>query len=301
MFFALLALTGSAMAQSSGTLFGVVDAGITHIASDGLGNKNGMSSGGNIPGRLGLRGVEDLGGGLSASFWLEPLLAIDAGNSAGLASTRRATVSLSSPLGELRLGRDFSPIWRNISLPDPFAARGVGTSQAFNNFGYNAIYNRNTVGYVLPAALGGFYGQAQYAFDGKASTAANDKAGDFFGGRFGYAKGPINVAVSYGEWKQVVGASDTTTVAIGSDLTMANLVASWDFGVVKSVVLYEQEKLSGAASAGRIDALLVGLTAPIGMGEIKLTAACYDLKNSGNDFSKLALRYAHALSKRTVL
>ncbi len=89
--------------------------------------------------RLGFRGVEDLGGGLKASFWLEGALAVDTGtqplasidggrnNAAGIFQ-RRATVSLMGGFGELRLGRDKVPTNLTWDEFDPFRDTGVGRS-----------------------------------------------------------------------------------------------------------------------------------------------------------------------------
>ena len=218
-----------------------------------------------------------------------------------MAFTRRATVSLMGPFGELRVGRDFSPIWWNISLFDPFAARGVGTSQAVNNFGYNTVYNSNAIGYVLPSTLGGWYGQLQYAPGEQSSSVPNSKKGDFHGGRIGYMTGPLNVAASYGKWRQVLGASDVAPVVIGRDVEVSNVVATWDFGVVKPVAFYGEEKASGPAGKAKVASWLFGASIPVGAGEIKATVARYDVADSSDDFDKLSLGYAHSLSKRTVV
>src|SRR5881398_1593497 len=97
---------GGAWAQSSVTLFGVVDVGVAHLTGDGTHN-NGLSTGGANISRLGFRGTEDLGGGLAASFWLEAGLDVDTGNGkatgGALSFNRRATASLSGNWGEVRL------------------------------------------------------------------------------------------------------------------------------------------------------------------------------------------------------
>ena len=302
----MAAAAGGASAQSSVTLFGVADVGVTRIIASGAGSRSGLSNGGSAPSRLGFRGAEDLGGGLAASFWLEGALGIDTGagtGSGGLLFQRRSTVSLSSnQYGELRLGRDFAPTWWNVSLLDPFNARGVATSQAANNFGYTTNWNNNSVGYILPASLGGFYGQFQYAFGEKASTAANSKQGNSYGGRLGYQSGPLNVAAAYTEFKQVIGASDTTPITIGRNLKVGNIAATWDFGVVKPVVFYGQEKVAGnPVGNNRIDSLMVGATAPLGQGELRATLARYDIKDNASDFTKVGLGYGYFLSKRTQL
>ena len=302
---AVLAASGAAMAQSSVTVFGVVDTAVTYLKSEGAsGHKVGLSSGSNAASRLGFRGTEDLGGGMSAGFWLEGALGIDTGTgTAGgaLMFQRRSTVSLSSnQFGELRLGRDFLATWWNVALLDPFGARGVSTSQAFFNLAGGSNNSANMVGYVLPSNLGGVYGQLQYAFGEKSSTALNDKQNNIFAGRLGYASGPLNIAGSYGSFKQFVGASDVAPLAVGRDLKLANIGATWDFGVVKPVVYFGQEKVDGnPVGNSKVNSYLVGLTAPIGAGELRATVSRYDVKDSSNDFNKFAIGYGYNLSKRT--
>ncbi len=116
----LVSAAGAASAQSSVTLFGVVDVGATYGTANGNGDadKWAVTSGNNATSRLGFRGTEDLGGGMSASFWLEAQVNGDdgtggatsmnnvttTGGSTGMVFNRRATVSLSGGWGELRLG-----------------------------------------------------------------------------------------------------------------------------------------------------------------------------------------------------
>lgn len=127
---ALIAST-SALAQSSVTLFGVVDATFSYGRAGGAGaaSKRQLGNSGLLPSRVGVRGTEDLGGGVNASFWLEAGFSPDNGtglatnlnNQAsggalpglnggqGLTFNRRSTVSLAAHWGELRLGRDYTP------------------------------------------------------------------------------------------------------------------------------------------------------------------------------------------------
>src|ERR1019366_6140183 len=120
------AFAGAASAQSSVTLFGVVDESVNHI-KNGDTTTTTMQSNMLNSNRLGFRGIEDLGGGLKAGFWLEAGMANESGvlggsNSLGgtaYGSTgangasvfnRRSTVSLiSDKLGEVRVGRDYDP------------------------------------------------------------------------------------------------------------------------------------------------------------------------------------------------
>ena len=71
--------------------------------------------------------LEDLGGGLAASFWLEAPLSTDDG-AGSLAFTRRSTVSLSGRFGEIRLGRDRTANSLNDTIFDPFGGNGSGAN-----------------------------------------------------------------------------------------------------------------------------------------------------------------------------
>ncbi|MGO4393179.1 porin [Variovorax sp. M-6] len=202
---AALAVAGVASAQSSVTLFGVVDAAISGYSNKTdatlqVGTINGvpifgtqsittsktaLTSSGYNSSRLGFRGTEDLGGGLAASFWLEAGINNDDGTGTatggGLQFNRRSTVSLSGNFGEVRLGRDYTPTFWNDTVFDPFGTNGVGTNlistangyssagAASSGFTANNQYSRasNSVGYFLPPNLGGFYGQVMYAFNEK--------------------------------------------------------------------------------------------------------------------------------------
>ena len=148
---AALAVAGVASAQSSVTLFGVVDAGVSYYDA-----KTDLGTGGSVKqkqwaqtnsgynsSRLGFRGTEDLGGGLAASFWLEAGLGNDNGTMGGNTNSvsgpaaatftpgifnRRSTVSLSGGFGEVRIGRDYTPTFWNDTVFDPFGTNGVGTN-----------------------------------------------------------------------------------------------------------------------------------------------------------------------------
>jgi len=296
-----LALGQGAFAQSSLTIFGVVDAAVSRVNGSERGNRIGLSSGGNAGSRLGFRGTEDLGGGLFAGYWLEGSLGVDTGTANGLMFNRRSTVSLSGGWGELRLGRDYAPTYWSVTRFDPFNRVGVANHQGVNNFGVATVQNSNAVGYVLPK-LGGWYGQAQYGFGEKSSTAANPHQGDYFGARLGYASGPLDIALAAGRYRQVVGASDTPSAAIGRNLEISNLAASWNFGLLKPIVFLGRERVPGAAPGARqLDTYMAAMTASVWAGEFRLSLARYDRKDSSNDFTKLGIGYGYEASKRTEL
>lgn len=305
---AVLAASGAAMAQSSVTLFGVVDATYAY-GSGSVANKSQLTNSGYNSSRLGFRGVEDLGGGLSASFWLEAGLNNDNGQGAatnatnqagapalgngqqGLTFNRRSTVSLNGGFGEVRLGRDYTPQFWNLTVFDPFGTNGVGTSQILNSSlgGPTTVRASNSIGYFLPGNLGGFYGQAQYYMGENLSNTANKKDGNGLSARVGYANGPINVALAASQTKFLTGNIKTW-----------NLGGQYDLGMAKIMANYSQDKISGGADG---KGFLIGGLVPVGAGEIRLAYSTYEVDTVGADprTNKIALGYVHNLSKRTAL
>ena len=197
------AFAGAASAQSSVTLFGVVDLSANYIKNAGTSIKsmNGDQLNSN---RLGFRGTEDLGGGLTAGFWLEGGMAPDTGTATGFNFTRRSTLSLTSGMGEIRLGRDYTNTFSTIATFDAYGANGMGSPinlylSAFNptvglgTVAGTTVRANNMIGYFLPGNLGGLYGSVQVA-------AGEGVAGNkYVGGRLGYAAGPFNISASAAE------------------------------------------------------------------------------------------------------
>ena len=340
-----LSAAATASAQSSVTLFGVVDAGISHYSTTsrswGLAlprqvkqSQTVLSNSGYNSSRLGFRGTEDLGGGLAASFWLEAPVANDTGASAISNFGRRATVSLSGPFGEVRLGRDYTASFWNDGVFDPFGVNGVGTnliavvnsnlaaSRALAtggllNGGLSAgtdsyLRTSNAVSYFLPSGLAGFYGQAQYALhenvDVSGVPGSPSKRGRYAGARAGWTNGTADVSLGYGESTLV------STIPGGERIKSLNIGGSYDFGVAK--VFGEWSRVSdvrngatpvAARSTDRYNGAVAGLNVPVGAGVIRASFARVNFKNgnglpdSDASVSKLALGYVHNLSKRTAL
>ncbi|MCI5067803.1 porin [Acidovorax sp.] len=303
---AVLAASGAAMAQSSVTLFGIVDATYAY-GSGSVANKSQLTNSGYNSSRLGFRGVEDLGGGMSASFHLEAGLNNDNGSGAttstnnqgasgvtgggGLTFNRRSTVSLNGGFGEVRLGRDYTPQFWNLTVFDPFGTNGVGTTQTLNSSlgGPTTVRASNAIGYFLPGNLGGFYGQAQYYMGENLSNAANKKDGNGLALRAGYANGPINVALAFSDTKFLSG-----------NIKAVNVGGAYDLGMAKIMAHYSQDDVkNGAEGKG----FLIGGLVPVGAGEIRLAYSTYKIDTVGADprTNKIALGYVHNLSKRTAL
>lgn len=305
---AVMAAAGAASAQSSVTLFGIVDATLQWSkSSTGVGDTRfQVTHSGYNSSRLGFRGTEDLGGGMSASFWLEAGMNNDNGSGqatntnnqstgstggGGLTFNRRSTVSLAGNWGEVRIGRDYTPQFWNLTVFDPFGTNGVGTSATLQTgfTGPTTVRASNSIGYFAPRNLGGFYGQVQY-YDGENNNSlANVDDGTGIGLRVGYAAGPFNVAFGYGK----------TEFAAG-DITQANLGGQWDFGVAKLMGQFTRDENGSVDGTG----WLIGGLMPMGPGEIRLAYSQYEI-DAGLGVEprvrKLALGYVHNLSKRTAV
>lgn len=291
---------GAAMAQSSVTLFGIVDIGPRYVSNSGSGSRTTMAQGGLNPSRIGVRSTEDLGGGMALKFWLEGGLIPDTGGAgatgAGLDFTRESHMTLSTRAGDLRLGRDYSATFWNTTWPfEPFGNNGIGSSVGIARFngGSNlaggaalqqpaTLRVSNSVSYFLPP-MGGIYGQVQYAFPENAPN------GKYVGGRVGYAKGPVNVSASLGR-QSLAGTSEKFQIF--------NVSGFYDFGVVRVIGQYNRDTLPVPVSM-RETRILLGAVVPMGPGEIHASVVRSDLANSSDDATLTALGYVYNLSKRT--
>ena len=286
---ALTAFAGAASAQSSVTLFGVVD--LAAVSSkNGTVSRKDLASNQLNSNRLGFRGVEDLGGGLRAGFWVEGSMSNDDGNAAGQTWQRRSTVSLMGGFGELRLGRDYTPSFWNYTVFDPFGTNGPGAmSNLVSQLGSGAttfVRANNSVGYFLPA-MGGLYGQVQVA-------AGEGVAGNkYVGGRIGYAGGPVNIAGATGKTSKDGGLAD--------DYTDTNIGGSVAFGAFTLMGQYSKRDFLNRDQK----TTMLGGTYAFGANTLKasITNSKGTQGSSARDFDakQVAFGYQYDLSKRTAL
>ncbi|WP_175689089.1 porin [Burkholderia anthina] len=179
-------MSGTAHAQSSVTLYGVVDAALlytskslnTHTGAND-GHKFAMIDGAASASRFGMRGVEDLGGGMKATFVLESGIDISNGgfgNSNGNMFGRQAWIGLSGDFGTVKAGLQYSPFVLSLISTDPrdIAYFGSGAVLYVDNVLVTGLFNQNAVSYTSPV-IAGFQGSAMFGLGGK--------AGDFQSGR----------------------------------------------------------------------------------------------------------------------
>lgn len=294
---AVLGLTGgAAVAQSSVTLFGVLDANLRYVKANGVTAKR-LDSSGLSTSRFGVRGVEDLGNGLKAGFWLESEVGVDTGIAGGGNAFwgRRATVSLTGEFGEVRLGRNKTASRLHLEDFDPYAATGLpNTLAVYSNLGggNSTAYGRadNLASYSLPSDLGGFYGGVDVA------AAESTLSNKHMSARAGYKAGPLHVSGTFANADGPAAKYKLTSVGV-----------AYDLGVAKPSFAYTQAKYGARKQTIYTAAVVV----PLGQGSIQ--ASYTDAKANTaaetaatgytriGDASLFAVGYTYNLSKRTAL
>ncbi|CAN7582311.1 porin [Polaromonas sp. LjRoot131] len=261
---ALGAMAGAAQAQSTVTIYGLLDANIGSYKTNQISGAaiSGISqakidSGGLNGSRWGIRFSEDIGGGMAVIGNLESGINLDAGSSAqgGLLFGRRANVGISSGFGTVTIGRNSSSYddvsadhaMMGATLFDPSntnngfstaTAGSIGTlagNAALLNHGGNGSgaqvtwvgFNtrfNNSIKYNTPN-FGGFTGSFMYAFGEDKTSAVS--ASNTVSANLKYANGPLVVSGGY----QSEGATRTATTKPALTNTLLNV--SYDFGVAK--------------------------------------------------------------------
>ena len=312
----LAACAGAASAQSGVTIYGIVDAGLVRESGGAAGSVSKLTSGVGSASRLGFRGTEDLGGGLSAIFTLETGFRVDTGevDASGTIFNRQAFVGLKSRAGTLTLGRQYTPWHQALAqVGDPFGTGYAGGSKnLFPDFGSN-IRTSNTLLYAAPA-MQGFNADIAYS---PGEQPGSSKAGRQMGASVGYASGPLNVRLAYNNKNSDIAPAPGVTPVSRSVGTNKLLAANYDFGVVKAYFAYGVDKgfnsaplgnnanpFGGVAPTPSTDGneALLGLSAPLGTGTVLASVMRKNDKTVFNQDSRAwGVGYQYPLSKRTRL
>lgn len=316
----LAAATNVASAQSSVTIYGLVDAGVVSEHGGKNGSVQKVGSGVGSYSRLGFKGNEDLGNGLSAVFVLEAGFKLDDGTSDvnGSLFNRQAYVGLNSKdLGTLTLGRQYTPFYTTIvTVADPFGAGYAGTAKNLLPVQGNLTRANNTILYVTPS-FAGFTAEAAYS----AGEQADDNlAGRQWGAAAAYKNGPLNIRAAYNTRNADVaptlspaangsgaGNSQNSIIAANYDFTVVKAFAS--FGVNKGAISSPYQNGTAyipsatpttvAPSTDSRD-YLIGATVPLGNGSLMASAIHKDDRNDANrDANQFGVAYSYNLSKRT--
>ena len=325
--------TGAAMADgNSVTLYGKIDAGLTHFTglnngAGGTTSSTGLSSGVTGGDRIGVKGTEDLGGGLKVLFDAETgfcgtgnnqmnnTAGTNANASPGFCTGsnyfmgRQAYLGLTGDFGTVLAGRLYDAIFGAEANLDPFGAGLTGQSANLDvTVGQLGLVRSNqAIAYVTPN-LSGFTGTAAYVMAaGKGTYAVATPAGDSNVPRAvdlkaEYANGPIYAVVDYAQVMNNQKFTNPTTGVNDGKIKTWLAGGSYDFGVAKVVAEYQTAKADYVT--GKTDFWMLGATVPVGAGSILASYgnAKSTLGGATNATAKqYAIGYTYNLSKQTSL
>lgn len=294
---ALLVAASPALAQSAGSnvsLYGILDANIGY-GKGSISSAKQIGTGGFAGNRIGVRGTEDLGGGLRAMFTLEHGFNGDTGTAASgsVFWNRQVWVGVSAPWGDFLLGRQYTPTFQVHAAYDIFGPQGVAAQQALlgsmeflsNRALSPAIRADAAALYRTPAGLGGFAMQAM----------VNDRraaVGGYRGVRVGYAGGGLAADIAVARFQNDP-VDDVKAITAGIRYTMAPF---------KFTALYDRAN-TGLSSDSR--GYGIGASYTMGSTEFKVSMGQSNLESAaGVDIGKTTrygVGFVHTLSKRTLV
>ena len=309
---AALAAAGAAAAQSSVTMYGQVNTGYEYSKTDTTTSRGktttkttGFQNDRVKTSRLGFKGEEALGNGLSATFALEMGFNAADGKFADSAFNRKATVGLKGAFGEVRIGKDSTPMnefdgsFKAIDRTTTLAKQVAGRDASWEGRPTGLFYNGSFSGFDVAAAIGN--SSTRVKKDG-VTTMKEDTA--TYGLGMGY---------NGGAWAVGAAVQLDTEKTLSDDVKKTNygVGASYDFNVAKVYGQYEggqyKNKASTVADKYSYDQFAVGVSAPFGAttlsaeyayNKAKDTAGAVSTKYKGNVF---AVQAEYAFSKRTSL
>ncbi|MFK4445328.1 putative porin [Caballeronia udeis] len=250
---ALGTFAGAAHAQSSVTLYGIVDAGFAYNNNSG-GHKLYETSAGNLQGdRWGLRGTEDLGGGLKALFVLENGFNVYSGKlgQGGDEFGRQAYVGLSSQYGTVTLGRQYDSVvdytgafevgsqWASFYAAHPGDLDNMNNSNRVNNSIKYASNNYSGFTFGGLYSLGGVAGQFN--------------RNQIFSAGVGYAQGPLQLGAGYFNVKNPnfsFFGNTSTASTTGSNMTGSTVYSGYASAKTQQVISAAGAYTFGAATVG---------------------------------------------------
>ncbi|MGO4329767.1 porin [Cupriavidus sp. 2TAF22] len=300
---AALILASGAWAQSAVTLYGVADAGLEFVnRQPGNGDKvYRMQSGGGLTGsRWGLRGVEDLGGGLKGIFVLESGFSIDDGKTDGRLFGRQSYVGLETPGGTVTLGRQQTPMYDFALRYDPMATASSYSIYAMDNdFGSradNAIKYRGSFGGLTASGLYSFGHDGVSGTNGE--VPGQWKVGREYAFGLNYATGAFAVGAVFDQ------KNGDTIASRNRHDQRASIAGSYAFGPAKVFGGYRWQHLGFTPATGSGIAHLgwAGISYQL-TAATSFSGALYyqDYRGTSADPWLFSLGANYAVSKRTEL
>lgn len=303
-------LATSAFAQSSVTLYGIADVSIRYESNtnSSTDSRVHMTNGAVTQSRWGLKGAEDLGGGLKAIFRLENGFSLDNGanNDSGSFFNRMSYVGLEGGFGAVTLGRQHSAVHDFLSDFDPLTVGNYDENAYYA--AYYPIRVNNQVKYS--GSFGGLNVIAGYGFG---EQAGNNTAGRYLGTMVTYKAGPFGFGGAFQQSRGGAAAGSAVSMVPGTDadkLTNWAVGGTFASGPFKVAAGYQDHRLKMDSLSGaslRSDVWYAGLTYNV-TPAFALTGAGYysrpklevpgatDIK--GKRYTLVALA-EYSLSKRT--
>ena len=278
------AFTLPVMAQSSVIVYGQMDIGVASLPDEAGHDVTHIDSALWTDSYIGVKGTEDLGGGLKAVFQVETTLVND--DDTGLAGEGRDTfVGLAGGFGTLIAGNLSTPL--NNWLAD-YDANGSNTFRTSNVNLEWALETRagNTVAYATPD-LGGFQGVAFYSVDETYDVPVNIK-NDIYGVGLRYDNDAFSAMYT---WHAVHDMVDNHAVGLSYDFGVARITGSYIFNALEDAALEDESGWN------------LGVAVPVGNGTISVGYGQEsDIGGVRDNDAKIAsIAYSYDLSKRTSL
>jgi predicted porin len=279
---------GGETASQAVRIYGGADIGLVYNKGGSAGGSVvGLDSGLIYGSRLGFKGAENLGNGLSAHFLLENGFAVDTGQftQGGLLWGRQAFVGLKSRAGTVNFGRQYTPLFWATNKVDPFPGSG-SAGDILRIFSSGGTRINNSVTYASPT-IAHLSTELLY---GLGEVPGNNSGSRQFGLRVEYINRPVVVSFAHHNSNDATGTISRKTTFLGG---------AYDFRVVKASIAYAVNK-DGALLDTRD--FLLGAVVPLGphrlMGSYMRKR---DELAANADATQYAAGYIYSLSKRTRL
>jgi len=310
---ACVAASAPTFAQSSVTLYGVLDTFVGAVKAPGghtAVSLNGAADGGMTSSFFGIAGKEDLGGGYSTFFVLESYVQPANGTYGRFSGdsffSRNAYVGISTPYGSFRAGHLTTQLYFATIQFNPF-----GNSYTFSPIIYQTYKGLGTQGVVgdsvwnnavayTSSDFGGFSGGAMYSFGGAAGSAGAHK----WGTQLSLVQGPLAATavyqyINYSSAPGDIGTALAEVPGLQSQST-AELAMTYDFKIVK--IYGQYMNITDQASTGNFHSNTgqLGVSVPVGVGHA-LGSYAYSKTDGAFEDRRgtLAVGYDYPLSKRT--
>ncbi len=279
-----------AYAQSSVTLYGIVDNGVEYRDASAAGALTRAVSGGLFASRYGLKGSEDIGGDLYIKFVLEQGFngVTGAASNAADAFSRQAWIGIAGGFGEARIGLQNTPqyIFINPEL-DPLAVQSIGSPM--NSFNSLTIRENNAISYLTPTVYGL---SEQFMVAMRDTTTKSSSQVQFYNAAVRYVNGPFHLAGGYEQ------AASSTSAAL---LKLFNIGGSVAVGSARFFLAYHNERETDNSVKRDVFEVSSSYSFTPADQLSLMYGYAHDKLGNGNNAQQVGLTYTYSLSKRTTL